>query len=358
MPIESIAITKLEGGQEFKNYPELCRYMGWSQSRSPTTKEGRLKELRRYYELDESAPRVIKVVAVRDDPLPKVDNRGKFKGDYRDSIFTPNIQASLIYMATSSKEPVVRTYNQLLQDLGIVNLNYSQCKLNPRGLEKVTDIPREVIDDFLQSVKSFKKTIKRVLDNLSDSKILRYETKIKVISDSKHSVATEEQEEQVIQYREKVLEIFDCKNFQEVLRKGKGMEYDKKLKDYFKQYTDFTSAYEALMITGKRYKFQRSQDYLFNEFRKSAIQKESKVKLEHNAIVRQSKTKADWGKEYDNEYRTKENYIEQINTLIDLLIDPQADDIRKPTKDAQEQETKLDDELLELLDTGMDELFG
>lgn len=148
-------------GRVFKNYKELCKFMGWKPT-GGDYKKARLKELDTLCKWHKEGNKII-----IDDVFAEVKN--KEDGRSKNNVFVNPVEVILLFaLKDSEKSEVYFSNSKIYRLLGLFNERYAELQYSDTSY-----IVEELIVDYL-TVKSFKinskseanKIIKRALESL------------------------------------------------------------------------------------------------------------------------------------------------------------------------------------------------
>ena len=179
-----INTEKLYVGQTFKNYIELCVFLEqkvvYGRSR-----QLQLKDWERYFRYSKKGQKII-IEEIYDEPLPKIDNRGKSEGSRNNykGIYAEYIDVLLLQFLEPSKNKlkIYTTNNMIAEGCGIVNYNYRTALENRWKLYTIVkekfDIESNIycmIDVFSIIKTKIREIVKSSLDRLKKAEKLDYE---------------------------------------------------------------------------------------------------------------------------------------------------------------------------------------
>lgn len=327
-------IEKLYEGQVFKNYKELCKELE-IEVKQGNSKKTQIKEIERYCLLEKKGHNII-IKEVFSVPLPERKGRGRNNvyGDLLQLLVTDYL---IDTWKRTEKYTITMTRNALLEEVKMINHNYSICSANVTHLSTLTQIDSNVIYDFFNSTNStFKYSLESCLDNLRNNALIMY-SKITIVADSKgnHRNATEIEKEKILIAEKEALTELGYKRISQV-RVSKNWENFKrlvktKLKDTEKcEFEYYYSSYEIIM---NRKEIENSHNEMLIKTLSLIEREESKDNLNaiicdrllENAINRRSKTKIESPL---FQLRHRDDYVENNEKLISILIDKSSDNIK------------------------------
>ncbi len=347
---------------QFKNYKDLCIQMGLEIKKSTNSKKAQFKELSRYCKYSKSGQKII-IEEVFETVHDKVDMR--YKSIYRDVV-----QLLIADLLAQRKGRITISKSKLMTAIGMVNLNYNECKQNIPKLVTYTEINKNVIFDFYNtSASSFSWIIESSLDDLMDRRVIMYKKVIKVaelidkgeeLYNFSNRIADNYETETIMRIEKETLEELGYIQISQV-RMSKNW-------NKFKVITKKKAKYElGIEYYYTAYDIIVNDDYIEKERNKLASLLLEKVKREQskeelnnliydnvikNAEKRHSKGFTNGKKA---KMRTSTDYIDYIKQLSDLLIDIKHPYIAQQVKDIKLFETIV---LTKEVENEMERLFG
>lgn len=346
MITRELIMTKLKEGMEFKNYKELCKYLG-IKVLGGEAKKVQLKQLESYCKIGKQGYKLF-IIEIYKEPLAIIDNR--LKGN--NSIYIKeigNIILEYLYKnGIDNRYNCILSLGQLMEILGIVNPTYSIGNRHKKELSQILDINLVGIYYFYSNTRNeFKRIIERALNNLRGRRVLNWNLKIVICKKDKDNKkyyvnATKEEEELIIDIEKEGLKYLGLNNMREVFLKGKMREYQSIIKkELYKDWVYYFYAYD-LTVGAKAINIE------YNDIKKEQIKLNNKIKNktykifnvedEKNKIHKQltdiliSIVKHDL--ELDNQiieryHKNIENKNEEINTLEMTLNNIRIDKIEE-----------------------------
>src|SRR5690606_37425129 len=105
-------------------------------------KQYQIKDIERYVIMSKSG-HSIKIEQVFDEPMPKLDGRGK------DSVYGMLLQLVFTdYFLRMNVNHVIITRNNILEATNMLNSNYKYASTRTKQLSEYTKINRDIIKDF------------------------------------------------------------------------------------------------------------------------------------------------------------------------------------------------------------------
>lgn len=343
-------IDKLEVGQSFKNYKEMCSELEMEVKKSVDTKNAQFKELSRYCKYSKVGHRIT-ILDKYETPLPKIDNRGKSEGTRKaKSVYGDMIQLLILDLLAQCKHGRISiSRSKLMLSVSMINSNYSACGEQTKKLSKYTNIDEAVIYDFYNTSKSnFKSTVETALSNLMDKRIIWYDTvtKIRELGGHEHRLATDDEKEIILEVEKSILEELGYEKISEVRISKHWRLFKRKVKFLLHSKSEIDFYYSAYNINANEKYLEEERDGLISYLLEDAERKEFKGELNSTICENLSKSAH---KRHEKGFlssgkifRMDENYTNSINELIGLLIKSSTPNVIK-----QVQDTEIEDELTE-----------
>lgn len=348
-------IAKLEVGKTFKNYKELCVELGWEVKKSTDTKNAQFKELSRYCKYSKQGHKFY-IEEVYDSPLPKVDNRGK------DSVYGKLVQLLIADLLAQCEGHVSISRSRLMTTIGMVNINYGECKELVKKLSKYTGIEEKIIYDFYNtSASSFKSVIETALNNLMDKRVIMYNKVIKISETGSYitRIANEFELELIMEIEKDTLEQLGYKEISAVRVSKDWRKFRSITKRQLHEQSNIAFYYTAYDITiNSKYILEECHELatLLLEQMKRQESKDELNKLIYSQLLMNAQKRHEKSKEFTSSRKMKntrsdESYVEYIKQLSDLLIDKNANNIAYQVRNIKLETMELDgiDEELEKL---------
>lgn len=346
---------KLYEGQTFKNYKELCLELEMEIKKSVDTKNAQFKELARYCKINKIGHKIT-IEEVYENPLPKIDNRGK------DSIYGNLVQLLIADLLAQCDGHISISRSKLMLTIGMVNCNYSECRELVQKLAKYTNIDEKVIYDFYNtSTSSFKSVIETALKSLMDKRVIMYNKVIKVSDKDKYSTraATEKELNLIMDIEKSTLEELGYKQISSVRVSKDWSKFKVKTKQLLQERSDIDFYFTAYDITIHEKYIIEERNELINLLLEQIKRQNSKDELNQliyaNLLLNAQKRheKAFTSKKMGR-VRIAKSYIENFEQLANLLIDKNTPNVIHKIKAIQIEEDIFTPEMIE----EMDRLFG
>ena len=374
-------IEKLFVGQVIKNYKELCLLTNMIPC-AGNSKKAQLKELERFVKYHKEGNKFA-IDEIYDKPLDKMDGRSIIKEDDKrhegnGSVYGDNVKRLLLYlMATSSEnDEIVLPISILLNKLSMTNINYSLGRRNQDKLSEILNIDEIYINEFYDTThQNLKRTLENNLNQLDRKAILRWKTvrmickrvaevkyneldEIEIDMDTntinynireEYSVATKEQDLIILEAENEILKQLELNDINEVFRYGMVELFYKKVYAIIKRKAN-------IMYYFNGYKLIFNKDIVVNELEKygedvysikDELNQKVKEKLLDNAIKRKDKVEEEFKNVIGTlppilkeikKIRLEDDYLKQIQLIIDNVIDIAAKDIRNRLIEKVEQQ--------------------
>ncbi len=165
------AYKKLENGQEFKNYKELCNFLNQPIG-AGNQKKYQLKEFERYFEYHKVGQKII-IDNIYIEALTK----------YSRGLYSSLIQKTLLDLMAerlkNNKEEMLFSSMKIFEMLCMVNSNYRYGKYNNEMLKQNLDIEYNEIDEFYSLTKGrMDRMLKTAIRDLKNKYLIHHEDKI------------------------------------------------------------------------------------------------------------------------------------------------------------------------------------
>lgn len=355
-------LSKLEIGKTFKNYKELCVELDMEIKNSTNSKNAQLKELARYCDFSKIGHK-IKIEKIHDFPKEKVDNRG---GSHN-SIYGDIVQLLITDLLAQCDGHVSISRSKLMVSIGMVNINYGECRENVPKLSKYAEVDEKVIYDFYNtSTSSFRGIIETALNNLMDKRVIMYNKIVKVSEKSRYGTrsATEDELELIMNIEKEVLEEFGYKQISSVRVSKNWNKFKRKTKKMLHEHSNIDFYYTAYDITINHKYIIGERNELLNLLLEKVRRQESKNELNrliYTNVVENAQSRHESSKEFTYNKKTKktrsdQNYVDNMKQLADLLIDMDCPSILHKIREIESDIWNTD--LNTFIDTEFERLFG
>ena len=342
-------VKELKIGQEFKSYREVCKALGES-VKGGKGKDYQMKEWARYFNHRKSGNKWI-ITEIYYMPLDKYDGRSLLSGG---SAYTDDLQTLILMLADmqGKNNNLLITRNNLIMQLGLVNINYKTGKHYPLGMEEVLKIESEVLSDFFTSTdRNLKRMIETAMNKLDKKSLIRWR-KARVLKrngEEEGEVATREEDERILEVERKVMDELGCKDEAEIIFRGLSQayynqvvmtlnnEYNFNLDYYFRAYEIIYSRkyiqmeLNKLSIEDRQMASNRLNENLQNNLCTNAKNRQRRVRKKLSEEQNWKLNKGNMGLKPISlspveVARNKETYIESTQKLIQTTINPKEED--------------------------------
>lgn len=321
-------IEKLEAGQTFKNYKELCAFLEMEIKKSTDTKNAQFKELSRYCKYNKVGHKFT-IEKIYEYPLEKIENRGKSEGS-RNTIYGDMIQLLILDLLAQCKNGHVSiSRGKLLLLISMINNNYRTCAEQVKQLSLYTEIDEAIIYDFYNTSNSnFKSAIETALKRLMDKRIIWYDfvTKVAEIESRDHRLATQEEKELIMKIEKDCLEEFEYKEISQVRCSKHWKKFKSTVKKHLHLESDLDYYYLAYEITVNVEYLYRERKELADLLLSGMERHEYRDKLNETVfsqllINAQKRHENGFTSRKMGRFRMQETYLDSIAKLAKLLID-------------------------------------
>jgi len=261
----------------------------------------------------------------------------------------------LIDMMIKNKDMVISD-SKLMLELCMINPNYHRYFMDREKLSKLLNMDVEYIVDFYDTSNgTFKGAIDTVIKSLESKKLMLHQNvyminhvsmpKIDNVDDVfdfdadtglfkskpikpkiEYRQATKEESESILGIERRTLvDEFNCDNVGQVIRKGLGNQYYTKVNKSVLDHLSIVKFYKANKFIYNIHELARQKYKVLNHHKVKEIQDllnlKVMIRIDKNATNRYEKA-IGLLKEYDNKaHRIHDDYIDNINTLSNNLID-------------------------------------
>ena len=236
-------LRKLKPPHEFKNYKELCKYLG-IEAKGGNFKKYTFKELERYVEFEKSGHKII-VTNINNERKRKQDERReRFRKTYGERMETLLLNQgtkaienkSLIdhfgYIIHTEKlsntENLVRrnlivTSKQLMYMFGIINENYKEYVYKPEIVSQYLGINKRIVKDFFkQTYTHFDKIMIKAINNLESRRLAMHKKWRVIIRLNKDfTPATEDEASMIMRMEREVMDDMEIDHIGKAILMGK-----------------------------------------------------------------------------------------------------------------------------------------
>lgn len=349
-------IENLEVGQVIKNYKELCAVLGIE----ARTGKGRIlnhKEFDRYFKYNKQGQKYI-ITNIYDNPKEKEDNRKNNKGG-NNRVYCDDIEKMILHiLCNQDKDTKVIDFstNQLLLAINMINENYKVGRTRVPKLSEILELPTEMIYEFYNSTNTeLKRKVERTLNKMQRQSLIKWSKSVNIqkhinILDKnelgevvgiigkrvEHREATDAEKQLILKIERATLDDMGLNDKRAVFLQGRWntfkKEVEKKLKErntnieYY--YDTYKIIFDPLYIPTY---LDNVENYDIKEVGESLNKKVVKgLKVGHTKKYNNAKDKdVTLFDIYQDRIptRSKDNYVEISNKLVDNLIFEGAKDI-------------------------------
>ena len=344
-------INNLQESMIIKNYKELCKLLE-IEPKTSNSKKAQLKELETYVDYEKQGVKFV---------IKKIYDKQKVKEDGRVGGYSEmrTLILRLLDMSNQNNNIVLPT-NVLLRKLSMVNDNYAIARRSQKELSELLDMKQEYIADFYSSThKNLKRALETNLNKLQRERLIFWSNTIMVcknkVGDIKKNelgefeldengnlvcdikqefrVATQQEKEIILSTEKKVLKEYGFSEIGEVYKQVyKKVKKSCNINFYFLGY-DITFIKENVEEELKKIENNDSLGCQMNQV--------VKERIKNNATTRIEKAKGKkvaLGRDRNPKItlRTSEEYIKNMDILIDTVISLEADRIREKLEKIKE----------------------
>ena len=350
-------LRKLKPPHEFKNYKELCEYLG-IEMKGGNKKKSTLKDISQYASLEKKGYKII-ISCIYENIIEKEDNR---KGsETRDKIETLlldqgfKLETSIapyareinafvdeeIIPEEKSKNRLVKrniyiTPKELMYAFGIINENYKECMYQIKNTSSFLGMNYKIVNDFFStSSKNNYYAIESTLKKMENKMLIEFEKWKIIITNDKKFIIPDSQTKSIIGHAEKkVLQEMKLNGISNVIAQQKVKEFKENVvKKLHKEdgLTDIKSYYSTYKISF--IKSLNEEDSLTKEHIKNIkkdINKTTQQKLMRNAKKRNKDTtlrienREDKSRHYYDDFRSEDAYIYDYEKLTNKFVNMYA----------------------------------
>jgi hypothetical protein len=363
-----LKVSNLGEGQVIKNYKALCAELEIP-IKAGKGKKYQLLDLERYFRYSKKGHSFI-IEEIYEKPKPKLKNG---------SDFIRLVELLILDLLARNKEKrIVKTNNQLLRTMNMANSNYSECgRMIPKFAQHI-NVNRAIVYDFYNSSdSSFRGTIKRALKSLEDRRCIFFKKAIMIkrLDEYKHEIADVDEEEFIISCEREVLDEMNTEflgakihKVSDVVGTNKWFDFKQRVKekihndnafeiDFYYSAYDITLNQKGILST-----YNSILDLLLKDvdIQKGKLNETVINKFLHNANERRKKAikenEAVWGTLKTSDCRVEDNYIEDTEKLLHVLIKAGSTNIVHEVRKI-ELEPTLPNEITHNIANELDDLF-
>lgn len=335
----------LEVGQVYKSYRQVCDALG-EKVEAGNSKKAQIKEWECHFSYEKQGNKFV-ILDVFDTPKEKEDLRALGKN----SVYSDFIQLLILDYLGNCDGHLVVGRSRLMQTIGMVNRNYSECRASLTKLANYTNINIDVIYDFYNTTNSsFRHLIEYNLNKLVDKRIIMYDiiTRVKKKEEKYTSNASSYQKQVILDVEKEFLEEMGFESMSKIRVSSKWNEFKKKVDTKLKDVFEIEYYYKAYDITINN-KYIESEKIKVVDFILEKA-KRSNTKSELNKLVI-NKVNENASKRYADAFtaskklsrtRSSDTYMSDISQLANTLLNFKA-----PYKVAEIMKTEIIEKLTE-----------
>jgi len=336
--VREVDTSNLYEGLVTKNYIELCGLLG-EKVRGGKSKECRVKVWKRWF-LFEKKRRSYVIHKIYDTPIEKVENRG---GNNR--IYIDKAESLIINLLNNSGKTYF-TNTQLLEEIGLININYKYARNVQHSLAKYLDIDKEIIENFYDTISSrLLGILNSALNSLSKDGVISWNKEFMLCDENyKYEIAQGRKKELIEEVEASVLEEMKIKHIGQVMYSGL-------LKKFTERVCEIINADQEDDIKIKFYYRTNALKIIFNVSETIDENILNKCKIELNKIfieryrlntIDKIKTiqsteefimdlifGVEEGKKLDKLLALENNYINILDKMLNTIVEIGGEDIRR-----------------------------
>ena len=325
-------VNRLKENMNFKNYKELCKFLGINVL-SGNSKQAQFTELARHC-LYEKVGHQILIKEIYPSPISESASRG------RKAVYSEILQSLVMdFLISLNLSETCMTRNSLLIKVGMVNESYVYDEKNIKQLHKELDFPQEIIFDFFNTTtKVFKNALEGVFKSLEHKGYIHFGTALMLayrVNDNANNLYREATPQEVYNIRnleKHVLNQFDYTSLKELnFSRSRSVKFSKHLiqlfnEQYAQQGEEIRFYYSAhrIIINEQINNEQRVQFLIKDPNEKEQLQKQLiqslKEQLLKNATKRHVQALESNKTDFVTKARCSIQYIPAHKQLIARLI--------------------------------------
>jgi hypothetical protein len=289
----------------------------------------------------------------------------------------------LIQAVCKGKDEVFLSKNQILSELRMINKNYGTCKERIPKLSQFLNIDRKTIEEWYESTDgTLKRNLETALDSLKKQSLILWSSEITVcevkilnnLMDVNKNIKIDEYDEEITTYKvnagfhllhreatkqekkfilhteREIMKEMGYDNKQDIVKFGAWDNFKKKVNSILLEQFKISFYYNSYKILFNEDHIQEQYEEMLEKFLLQADQRQIEYtelnnavieRLKGNTIKRQNRAleESEMWMECCNEItnekikmRVEDNYINNTNKLIDVLIHKESEDIKKKIK--------------------------
>ena len=368
-------INNLTEGLVVKNYKELCSLLEES-IKTGKSKQLQLKDWERYFEYHKDGNKYI-INKIFDEVKEKIDMRKSeniSENDKRhngnNNFYNDDIQKLLLLLMASSTidNEIILPITILLNKLSMVNGNYSLGRRNQDKLSEILNIDEKYINEFYDSThSSLRSSLETSLNALDKKSLLRWQTvrmvckkvavvkyneldeieidmdtdKVQYSIQEEYNLATKEQDLIILEAEKEILDLLGYETINEIIKHGLIDEFYKQVYKIVQKKANIKYYFNGYKLIFNRKDVISALEKYGEDLEPVRIELNNKVKEKtlDNAIKRQDKSEKDTHCDFGVKFKTKkqelrlsDDYLNNIQLIIDTVIDLKAKNIRNKLK--------------------------
>ena len=353
-------INNLQENMIIKNYKELCKLLE-IEPKTSNSKKAQLKELETYVDYEKQGVKFV-IKKIYDKQKAKEDG---IVGGYSEM---RTLILRLLDMSNQNNNIVLPT-NVLLRKLSMVNDNYAIARRSQKELSKLLDMKQEYIADFYSSThKNLKRALETNLNKLQRERLIFWSNTIMVcknkVEDIKKNelgefeldengnlvcaikqelrVATQQEKEIILSTEKQVLTKYGFSEMGDIYKHCKSNSFYKEVYKRVKKSCNINFYFLGYDITFRK---ENGEEELKKIDDSNSLNNQMNQvvneRIKNNATTRVEKAKdkkVAFGRDKDPKVtlRTSEEYIKNMDILIDTVISLEADRIREKLEKIKE----------------------
>jgi hypothetical protein len=370
-------ISSIKAGDTFRNYKQLCEVLE-IEPKTSNSKKAQLKEMERYFKYEKVGNKY-NIISIYNVPLPENNNKTKYIQTIEKLILDKLVQED-------NNGHIFISKNNLLEELKMINENYTYAKYKQLRLSKHMNISIEEIEEFyLTSDDLLKRNIESALNGLRNQSLIfwtnaitlcfidtqaettEYNNKIKANKQTtinslgeesttfysnvpkvyrRYRKATKEEVSLILEIERDIMKKYNCESIQDIYKKGYANKFYSEVKEilfnianiyfYFNSYEIIANEKYILDKWEELQKFeleleereQEKEDLNFDIMFKIRSNAEKRAEKANNKMVWYSDTqKTKVHMRIDNEYLNNNKRL--TNTLINKDAEPIKDKLKR-----------------------------
>lgn len=353
-------IENLQENMVIKNYKELCSLLE-IKSLAGNSKKAQLKELETYINYEKQGNKFI---------IKEIYKKQKNKEDGRVGGYSEMRTLILRLLDVSNQNNnIVLPINVLLRKLSMVNDNYAIARRSQKELSELLDMKQDYIADFYSSThKNLKRALETNLNKLQRERLIFWSNTVmvcknkigdikknelgefevdedgKLVCDIKQEfrVATQQEKEIILSTEKQVLTKYGFSEIGDIYKHCKSDSFYKEVYKRVKKSCNINFYFLGYDITFIKENVEEELKKIDdNNSLNSQMNQVVKERIKNNATTRIEKAKdkkVAFGRDKDPKVtlRASEQYIENMNILIDTVISLEAHNIRDKIESIKE----------------------